>query len=238
MKVRRAISLGLSMGELAINTAIHMSYAIYVCCSAIALDFTEMVQQHRLSKARLWDYLVRFLVDREPSVVRSDRAGDISNGPFFEGFHIAPIILVHGIFGFGKGKLGGMSYFAGAESKDDHVFVPDLGSLSSVYDRARELFYYLKGGRVDYGEEHSAKFGHSRFGKTYEEGQYPEWDEDHPVHFVGHSAGAQVVRILQQMLADKEFEGYEKTSERWVLSITAVSGALNGTTRVCLDGIK
>lgn len=34
-------------------------------------------------------------------------------------------------------------------------------------------------------------------------GNYPEWDEDHPVHFVGHSAGAQVIRLLQQMLADK-----------------------------------
>lgn len=34
-------------------------------------------------------------------------------------------------------------------------------------------------------------------------GNYPEWDEDHPIHFVGHSAGAQVVRVLQQMLADK-----------------------------------
>ena len=34
-------------------------------------------------------------------------------------------------------------------------------------------------------------------------GHYPEWDEDHPIHFVGHSAGAQVIRVLQQMLADK-----------------------------------
>ena len=29
------------------------------------------------------------------------------------------------------------------------------------------------------------------------------WDEQNPVHFVGHSAGAQVVRVLHQMLADK-----------------------------------
>ena len=34
-------------------------------------------------------------------------------------------------------------------------------------------------------------------------GHYPEWDEDHPIHFVGHSAGAQLVRVLLQMLADK-----------------------------------
>ncbi|CAN1320798.1 lip [Linum perenne] len=103
--------------------------------------------------------------------------------------------------------------------------------------RARELFYYLKGGRVDYGEEHSKACGHSQFGRTYEQGNYPEWDEDHPIHFVGHSAGAQVVRVLQQMLADKSFKGYENTSENWVLSITSLSGAFNGTTRTYLDGI-
>ena len=38
---------------------------------------------------------------------------------------------------------------------------------------------------------------------NWDAGNYPEWDEDHPIHFVGHSAGAQVVRVLQQMLADK-----------------------------------
>lgn len=69
--------------------------------------------------------------------------------------------------------------------------------------RARELFYYLKGGQVDYGEEHSRACGHSRFGRAYERGHYPIWDEEHPVHFVGHSAGAQVIRLLQQMLHDK-----------------------------------
>ncbi|KAM0038644.1 putative carboxylic ester hydrolase [Helianthus debilis subsp. tardiflorus] len=78
---------------------------------------------------------------------------------------------------------------------------------------ARELFYYLKGVQVDYGEEHSKACGHhSQFGRIYEEGHYPQWDEDHPIHFVGHSAGAQVIRVLQQMLADKAFKGYENTS--------------------------
>uniref|UniRef100_A0A6N2LMQ7 Lipase-like C-terminal domain-containing protein n=1 Tax=Salix viminalis TaxID=40686 RepID=A0A6N2LMQ7_SALVM len=93
---------------------------------------------------------------------------------------LPPIVLVHGIFGFGKGRLGGLSYFAGAEKKDE---------------RARELFYYLKGGQVDYGEEHSMAYGHSQFGRFYKQGHYPEWDEDHPIHFVGHSAGAQFCRL-------------------------------------------
>ncbi|BBG94046.1 alpha/beta-Hydrolases superfamily protein [Prunus dulcis] len=151
---------------------------------------------------------------------------------------LPPIVLVHGIFGFGKGRLGALSYFAGAEKKDERVLVPDLGSLTSIYDRARELFYYLKGGRVDYGEEHSKACGHSQFGRLYEQGHYPEWDEDHPIHFVGHSAGAQVVRVLQQMLADKAFKGYESTNENWVLSLTSLSGAFNGTTRTYLDGMQ
>ncbi|KAK1277289.1 hypothetical protein QJS04_geneDACA017793 [Acorus gramineus] len=103
---------------------------------------------------------------------------------------------------------------------------------------ARELFYYLKGGRVDYGEEHSKIYGHSRFGRVYDKGHYPEWDEQHPIHFVGHSAGAQVARLLQQMLADKAFEGYDNTNENWVLSLTSLSGALNGTTRTYLDGMQ
>ncbi|XP_050947170.1 uncharacterized protein LOC103488979 isoform X2 [Cucumis melo] len=152
--------------------------------------------------------------------------------------HLPPIVLVHGIFGFGKGRLGSLSYFAGAENKDERVLVPDLGSLTSIHDRARELFYYLKGGKVDFGEEHSRVFGHSQFGRLYEQGEYPEWDEDHPIHIVGHSAGAQVARLLQQMLADKAFKGHDNTSENWVLSITAISGAFNGTTRTYLDGMQ
>lgn len=37
--------------------------------------------------------------------------------------------------------------------------------------RACELFYYLKGGTVDYGVERSEKYGHSRFGHTYHQGE-------------------------------------------------------------------
>ena len=37
--------------------------------------------------------------------------------------------------------------------------------------RARELFYYLKGGQVDdYGEEYNKACGHSQFGRVYEQG--------------------------------------------------------------------
>ncbi|KAI3811760.1 hypothetical protein L1987_21490 [Smallanthus sonchifolius] len=58
-------------------------------------------------------------------------------------------------------------------------------------------------------------------------GKYSQWNEDNPVHFVGHSAGAQVIRILQQMLADKAFKGYEESNAKWIASITTLSGAPN-----------
>lgn len=236
MRLWAVASLGLCFAELLLSSVIHLVYGLYIFSSAVAFDIVEILNNHHLKKLKIWETVAESY--SKPNIVDSEGSRDIGNGPYFEGYEVAPIVLVHGIFGFGKGKLGGMSYWAGAEKKDDRVLVPDLGSLTSVYDRARDLFYYLKGGTVDYGEEHSAQYGHARFGKTYEQGYYPEWDENHPLHFVGHSAGVQVVRVLQQMLSEKKFQGYENSSESWVLSVTSLSGALNGTTRVYLDGMQ
>ncbi|KAB2084370.1 hypothetical protein ES319_A05G329200v1 [Gossypium barbadense] len=206
------------LAELFISSVVHLLYGFYVYSTAVAADLSQA-----LSECVFKSNVSLEVKKQDPNKSTVD--------------DLPPIVLVHGIFGFGKGKFGSFSYFGGAEKKDERVLVPDLGSLTSIYDRARELFYYLKGGRVDYGEQHSKTCGHSRFGRIYEQGHYPQWDEDHPIHFVGHSAGAQVVRVVQQMLADKAFEGYENTSENWVLSITALSGAFNGTTRTYLDGM-
>jgi hypothetical protein len=68
-------------------------------------------------------------------------------------------------------KLGSLSYWGGAEQRYDRILVPDLGALTSIHDRACLLFYYLKGGTVDYGLKRSQQFGHSRFGRTYEQGK-------------------------------------------------------------------
>ncbi|EPS64029.1 hypothetical protein M569_10750, partial [Genlisea aurea] len=210
--------LALQLAELFVSSLVHMLYGFYIFSTAVAGDLS----------LSLGDSLFRpNFFDGEEETSSTTNAHDLP-----------PIVLVHGIFGFGKGRLGGLSYFAGAEKKDDRVLVPDLGSLTSIYDRARELFYYLKGGQVDYGEEHSHSCGHSQLGRNYGIGHYSEWDENHPIHFVGHSAGAQVVRVLHQMLADKAFRGYETTSEKWICSITSLSGAFNGTTRTYLDGMQ
>lgn len=210
----------LQLCEVFVSSVVHLIYAFYIFSTALAGDISQALND--------WVFKPNFKLDFKGDNKVSTVAQDLA----------PPIVLIHGIFGFGEEKLGGLSYFAGAEKKDDKVLVPDLGSLTSIHDRARELFYYLKGGRVDYGEEHSKAFGHSQYGRVYEKGHYPEWDDDHPIHFVGHSTGAQVVRVLQQMLADKEFVGHEETTENWVLSITSLSGAFNGTTRTYLDGMQ
>ncbi|ONI30389.1 hypothetical protein PRUPE_1G248400 [Prunus persica] len=220
-KMIRLWIAALQFSELIVSSIVHMLYGFYIFSTAVAGDLSQALNE-LLSKPNM------NIEVKEEVVPRDTSTNEI----------LPPIVLVHGIFGFGKGRLGALSYFAGAEKKDERVLVPDLGSLTSIYDRARELFYYLKGGRVDYGEEHSKACGHSQFGRLYEQGHYPEWDEDHPIHFVGHSAGAQVVRVLQQMLADKAFKGYESTNENWVLSLTSLSGAFNGTTRTYLDGMQ
>ncbi|XP_076928839.1 uncharacterized protein LOC143592951 [Bidens hawaiensis] len=188
-------------------------YAVYTFCVGVAYDVFSSPS-------------------KEKSIVCKDEHGLVMCND-----NVAPIVLVHGVFGFGEGKMGGTPYFGGIENMHQRIFNPDLGSLSSLYDRARILFYYLKGGRVDYGEEHSKVYGHSQFGHLYEQGKYSQWDEN-PIHFVGHSAGAQVIRILQQMLSNKAFKGYEKTSAKWIASVAAVSGVFNGSTIPYIYGMK
>ncbi|CAI0557944.1 unnamed protein product [Linum tenue] len=151
----RCWTAALQLTELFVSSLVHMLYGFYIFSSAVAGDLSQGLSD--------WFFKPNadFAVKREQTACSASRTS-VEDLP--------PIVLVHGIFGFGKGRLGGLSYFAGAENKYERVLVPDLGSLTSIYDRARELFYYLKGGQVDYGEEHSKACGHSQFGRTYEQG--------------------------------------------------------------------
>lgn len=99
--------------------------------------------------------------------------------------------------------------------------------LSLQHDKACEIFAQIKGGVVDYGEQHSEEHGHSRYGRAYP-GLYPEWSDEHPVHLVGHSLGGTTARMLQHLLHKKAFAGFGDTSAGWVSSITAINSPLNG----------
>ncbi|CDO75496.1 hypothetical protein BN946_scf184935.g32 [Trametes cinnabarina] len=102
-----------------------------------------------------------------------------------------------------------------------------VGPVSSLHDRACELFYSLIGGTVDYGAEHSLQNGHRRFGRTYEEGLYSEWSVKHPLHFLGHSMGGPTIVKLQWLLKTRFFG--KQYSADMVLSVNTVSSPFRGT---------
>ncbi len=162
-----------------------------------------------------------------------------------------PIILVHGCGGWGRDELKGFLYWGGKEDIQEalreagfEVYTAAVGPFSSNWDRACELYAFIKGGTVDYGEEHSRKHGHARFGRTYP-GVYPEWGEKdengniNKVHLIGHSQGGQTVRMLEQLLADSRPEergdmpkndSLFAAKNSWVQSVTTLATPNDGTT--------
>ena len=143
-----------------------------------------------------------------------------------------PVILVHGLFGWGPTELGGFQYWGiGAQVRSPLTRrYASVGPISSMHDRACELAFQIRGGRVDYGEAHAAEAGHARFGRSYspEQALAPQWSADHPVHLVGHSMGGPTILLLQQLLAVDHF-GWRSTAD-WIRSISSISGVLNGST--------
>ncbi|RKP10057.1 Alpha/Beta hydrolase protein [Thamnocephalis sphaerospora] len=110
------------------------------------------------------------------------------------------------------------------------------GCTSSVHDRACEIYYQLKGGTVDYGEEHAAKYGHARYGRSYQ-GLYPQWSPEKPLHFIGHSLGGNTLLGLQVLLANRHFYP-RSTLPSMMLSLTTLSAPLNGTPLVYWMGAR
>ena len=163
-----------------------------------------------------------------------------------------PLVLVHGFTGWGRDELLGFKYWGGFEDLQaildraghrTHTGV--VGPLASNWDRACELYAYLKGGTVDYGHAHAAAHGHARYGRTFPS-LYPGWGaadangQLRKVHLVGHSQGGQTVRVLAALLAqgDPEERAATPTAElsplfqggkSWVHSVTTLAAPHDGT---------
>ncbi|WP_145115362.1 YSIRK-targeted triacylglycerol lipase [Staphylococcus argensis] len=132
-----------------------------------------------------------------------------------------PIVLVHGLSGYTDDiKPDVLEHYWGGDKADitqdleQHgykTYEASVSAFGSNYDRAVELYYYLKGGTVDYGAAHAEKYGHDRYGKTYE-GVYKDWEPGKKVHLVGHSMGGQTIRQLEELLrnGNKEEQDYQK----------------------------
>ncbi|KIK70757.1 hypothetical protein GYMLUDRAFT_291035 [Collybiopsis luxurians FD-317 M1] len=89
-----------------------------------------------------------------------------------------PLVIVEGFLGGASSIIWGD--FTKYLNQDCHecqrkIIFSSVGPVSSLHDRACELYYSLVGGTVDYGEEHSILHSHSRFGRTHAQGLYPHW---------------------------------------------------------------
>ena len=160
-----------------------------------------------------------------------------------------PIVLVHGFIGWGPEEMIGYKYWGGFWDIEKHleeqgfeVYTVSIGPVSSNWERAVEVYYQLKGGQVDYGKAHAAKFGvvQKPEGKIFE-GLYPEWDAEKPIHLLAHSMGGQTVRMLNYLMentftTDSLSVSLEQSAllgdslSGWIKSITTISSPHNGTT--------
>lgn len=161
-----------------------------------------------------------------------------------------PIVLVHGLFGWGGTEVANLHYWGGYSSLQQmlndagyEVYTPSIGPVASNWDRACELYAYLVGGTVDYGQYHSAQNGHARYGRTFK-GVLPELndaDSTLKVHLVGHSMGGETIRMLAQLLENGDPDEMRATTDgsinklftgecrHWIESITTLCTPHDGS---------
>lgn len=163
----------------------------------------------------------------------------------------APFVFVHGLNGWGDADgINRIVSYWGATTGDLMQYLQhegyeccsaSLGPINSVWDRACDLYAQIIGATVDYGEAHSKKFNHARYGRTYDNALVPEWgklDEDgkiKQIHLIGHSYGGTTVRMLVYLLTEGSAE------ERAVTPSDKISGLFTGgksnwiksTTAIC-----
>ena len=157
-----------------------------------------------------------------------------------------PIILIHGFLGWGRDEMAGYYYWGGKtdletelKSAGYEVYTVSVGPISPNWDRAIEAFYQIKGGQVDYGNEKAEKYDiiQRPAGKNYP-GFYPQWDEEHPVHLIGHSQGGSTAKMLEVLLQNsipgEDSPLLSNVSTGWISSVTTISTPHNGTTLVPL----
>lgn len=89
-----------------------------------------------------------------------------------------------------------------------------ISGFVSNYHKAIEVFHEIKGddcyfGRTNKSHKHiiDKKYSMNARGKC---GKYEKWDDDHPIHFIGHSQGSTAINELLLLLHNKDIPYYHK----------------------------
>ncbi|KAJ3162624.1 hypothetical protein HK101_000729, partial [Irineochytrium annulatum] len=142
-----------------------------------------------------------------------------------------PIVMVHGLLGWGEKPLVGLLKYWGGITSDlvgllrgngYTVYQPHMGPVSSNWERACELYAQIVGARVDYGLARSKKMGHSRFGEDFTgKALYPQFATDPAakIHLIGHSMGGPTGRMFVHLMA----YGFPEEVEASIAAGTTVS---------------
>ena len=162
-----------------------------------------------------------------------------------------PMIFVHGMFGWGADEgIDKKAPYWGATTGNLMEFLQEngyecyavsVGPLSSAWDRACELYARLMGTTVDYGKAHADKFGHRRYGRTYDKPLFEGFSSEKKIHLIGHSFGGITIRLFAYLMAygcdaEKEVTREDDLSglftgghADWIESVTAICAPHNGT---------
>ncbi|KAJ3226382.1 hypothetical protein HDU81_007337 [Chytriomyces hyalinus] len=131
-----------------------------------------------------------------------------------------PTVFIHGLLGWGESRklLGTLNYWGGItqnildtlRGQGYSIVAPNVGPLSSSWERACETFAQLTGTTTDYGVDRSTKFKHARFGKDqtgkallprFGANFVPGATAVQKINIVGHSLGGPTARTLAHLLA-------------------------------------
>ena len=102
-------SLWLRCSELSISALVHVTYAASILTSAILIDACEFLSsgsfRHTATTNALNEAIEEFTKIENDSNISLESGVEalLANNNLFSGHEDAPIVLVHGIFGFGKG---------------------------------------------------------------------------------------------------------------------------------------
>ncbi len=161
-------------------------------------------------------------------------------------------VFVHGLAGWGSyewyddfmpywGMFGGdlMQYL---NARGFECYSASVDPTGSAWDRACELYAQLTGTVTDYGEEHSKRCRHARYGEDFSSDPLiDEWSAEEKINLLGHSFGGVTVRLLAELMANGS-EAERKASGDdvsdlftggkgdWIYSVTALAAPHNGTT--------